>query len=115
MRADDDPRDDLTDADEEKLDDVANEWIGRVIALPLRRSVVRALLRGNDAQCFTTEQYRAAYAKEADAVFRASVGKDRPDPGCYWPDGLAESHLRSTGLVREAAPGVWAPAEGERP
>ena len=67
-----------------------------------RRKVVRALLVGNDAQCFTTEQYVAAYHRIAH--------KDDPEHKAGWLKWLTKltpDHMESVGMV-EVRPGVWA-------
>jgi hypothetical protein len=73
-----------------------------LVVLPLRREVVASLLRGNDALCFTTEQYALAYEREMDRRFQLVA--------MYGPrEEWAKMHLLSTGLVREHSPDVWVP------
>jgi len=83
-------------------------WFHDHIMLPVRRGVVRGLLAGNDCQCFGTEQYKAAWTREMDRLFKV---RNPLPPELVWLPGVAEGQLRSTGLVREVEPGVWAPAE----
>lgn len=72
-------------------------WMARAI----REGVVSDLLAGNDAQCFTTNQYAEAYRKGSFASDLIPLTTE-----------LAEIHLRSLpDLVREVRPGIWAPVE----
>ena len=84
----------------------------RLITRAMREGVVRTLLAGNDAQCFSTEQYQEAYDRQDNKhrPVRALLWKTN------WTDGLAESHLRGMpDLVSEVSPGVWAAAASWRP
>ena len=85
------------------------ELDGLIDALGLyqRRKVVKALLAGNDTQCFTTQQYAEAYhhiAHRADPVHK--------ERWIAWIAKLTPKHMASIGMV-EVKPGVWADAEGE--
>lgn len=74
----------------------------RQLGMDNRRKTVRSLLAGNDAQCFTSEQYARAYHKLCH--------KDDPqykDNWIKWLITLAPKHLKSVGM-REVSPGVWA-------
>lgn len=104
----------MTD-DEAYTDDdrEADEWFGRVVVLPFRRGIVHSLLAGNDCQCFSTRQYVVAYESAAARGWHRNF-PDKPPPGVRWSPGMAEMHLRSTGLVRELSPGVWVPVEIKR-
>lgn len=67
-----------------------------------RRKVVHALLAGNDAQCFTTDQYAEAYHQ---ICHKGELERKR-----FWIEWLTElapKHLRSVGMV-EVNPGIWA-------
>lgn len=70
--------------------------------LHLRRKVVRALLAGNDMQCFTTEQYVEAYYRIA-----YDNAPERKDLWIKWLTELTSKHMQSVG-VSEVRPGVWA-------
>jgi hypothetical protein len=74
-------------------------WFGRVVVLPIRRDIVRALLAGNDTGCFSTEQYQTAYLKHTREKLNFTSLPYLEDWGA--------KHLQSTGLVHEVAPGVW--------
>lgn len=95
--------DDYTDADRE-----SHEWFWLNVIRPIRRSIVRSLLVGNDTLCFTTAQY-------ADAYKRHRINRSPTDPTVQQGFDIlqkttpewAAMHLRSTGLVREVQPGVW--------
>lgn len=64
-----------------------------------RKKVVRALLYGNDCQCFTTEQYRM--------MWKRLINKGKQT--FAWGD-TARRHLQSVPeLVREVSPDLWAP------
>ena len=79
------------------------------IARAFREGAVERCLKGNDTQCFTTEQYQDAYDEENDKAFRTKCMPNR------WANGLAEKHLRSLpDLVQEVRPGVWAAKERAR-
>jgi hypothetical protein len=68
-----------------------------MLAMDCRRKVVSSLMAGNDAGCFTTQQYLDAYVRVID----------RETPSIM-DLALAEKHLRSLGdEVREVRPGVW--------
>lgn len=87
--------------EEPKLDAADLYFIG--LLKRMARDMVRGMLRGNDAQCFSTEQYQAVYRKQWP-----------PPAGC---DGLslknARSHLEEMpDIVREVKPDVWATTEG---
>lgn len=69
-----------------------------LLAMDCRKKVVGSLLAGNDAGCFSTEQYLAAYVRDIDKGF----------PGIMDVE-LARKHLRSLPeYVREVRPDVWA-------
>jgi hypothetical protein len=76
------------------------EWFARNIFVPIRRAVVRSLLAGNDACCFSAEQYRDAYLKYGREKLKFAGPM-------LAREGWEAVHLQSTGLVREAEPGVW--------
>ncbi len=88
-----------------KLDVDVDSLMG-LLSLDIRRRVVASLLAGNDAGCFSTEQYKAEYERQQP------MPKGYERPGIYWkldPEtDLARVHLLSTGMVREVRPGVWA-------
>lgn len=87
----------------EKLHDHReHEWFGRMVVHPFRRGIIRDLLIGNDTQSFTTEQYKQQYEKVAAETFRTG----QPT---IWLEGQAEQQLRTSGLVWEVRPGLWAP------
>lgn len=67
-----------------------------------RRKVVRALLAGNDAQCFTVDMYAQAYHRIAH-----NNDSDHKNNWIKWLTKLAPQHLRSVGMV-EVNPGIWA-------
>ena len=92
---------DIDEIDEEQ-EAADNEWFGRTVIIPLRRSIVRSLLAGNDTQCFTTEQYMRAYEKETNRICKTSL----PVMWDAIPGGAA-MHLQSTGLVEEVEAGIW--------
>lgn len=93
--------------------DAADDFVGRLlfeaVGRPRRAAAVRACLAGNDTQCFTTQLYRDAYDRigRAEAATRFKCAYVPPD----WTagGGLAEMHLRTSGLVVETSPGVWIP------
>lgn len=91
-------------------DDFVGRLLFEAIGRPTREAAVRACLAGNDTQCFTTAQYRAAYDRIRKAEWEQTSG-----PGAYigleWSPGLAEMHLQTSGKVREVSPGVWVPVE----
>ena len=62
-----------------------------------RRKTLMALRQGNDAGCFTTQQYMDAWRKVINH------GKGKP---VLWPE-LAIKHLRDGNEVAEMRPGVW--------
>lgn len=70
------------------------------MALTIRQGAVDSLLKGNDTQCFTVEQYQKAY----DTVFPCVEGVVN-----RWRPGVAEMHLHSLSTVEEKEPGVWGP------
>ena len=92
---------DIDEIDEEQ-EAADNEWFGRTFIIPIRRSIVRSLLAGNDTQCFTTEQYMRAYEVETQRISKTTM----PVMWDAIPGGAA-MHLQSTGLVEEAEPGIW--------
>lgn len=92
---------DLDEIDDEQ-EAADNEWFANAVIIPLRRSIVRSLLAGNDTQCFTTEQYKAAYEKETQRISKTSL----PVMWDAIPGGAAR-HLQSTGLVEEVETGIW--------
>lgn len=66
----------------------------------LREDCVKKLLAGNDAGCFSTEQYKEFYQKSTWGSNALPMTND-----------VAEMHLRGLPeLVREVRPGVWAAA-----
>lgn len=74
-------------------------------AVSLRVETIHELLSGNDAGCFTTEQYQEQYQK--------SVNRSIPDVPLSL--SLAHMHLeRLPNLVHEVKPDVWAPVEVTR-
>lgn len=79
------------------------------LGLHQRRKVVSALLAGNDTQCFSTQQYAAAYHR----VAHNDDPKHR-ERWIEWLVKLAPKHLQSLGM-REVSPGVWAAAAGDAP
>ncbi len=91
--------DDLTEEEDRK----DAEWFGRVVVIPHRRAIVRSLLRGNDAQCFTTADYKAAYEADHARMFKPAL----LGPDLMWVHISPETHLLSTGLVEEVEPGSW--------
>jgi hypothetical protein len=105
-------------ADDDELDDAdyfVADLLFQAIGKPRREAAIRGLLAGNDTQCFTTEAYRVAY----DRLSREEHERRVRDYGWLskfiplaWEPGLAEMHLRTSGLVREVSPAVWAPVEG---
>jgi hypothetical protein len=83
-----------------RKNDMMDGLIGLMIGM--RAEVVRSLLAGNDTCCFTAEQYRQAYESKWRRASNSHYG-------CQpLSDELIAMHLRSTGLVREVSPGVWA-------
>ena len=71
------------------------------LGLYQRRKVVRSLLAGNDAQCFTTRQYVESYHRICH--------NDNPENRENWLKWLTElvpQHMKSVGAV-EVHPGVW--------
>lgn len=89
----------IEDADE-VTDAEVNAFFGR-LALSMRASIARDLLRGNDTQCFTEEQYREAH----DRAFPLPTVPAE----LRWLYTTPADHLRSIPhVVREVAPGVWA-------
>lgn len=91
----------LEEIDEEQ-EAADNEWFGRNFFIPIRRSIVRSLLAGNDTQCFTTEQYMRAYEVESEKIFKLG----QPVMWDAIPGGAA-MHLTSTELVEEVEAGIW--------
>jgi hypothetical protein len=83
-------------------DDDLNDLMAK-LGMEQRRKVVRSLMIGNDAQCFTTRQYAEAYHR--------IVHHDDPDHKDGWIEylvSLTPQHMKSVGMV-EVKPGVWAP------
>ncbi len=78
--------------------------IARMLWESFHREILRRLMSGNDAQCFTTRQYEDArdewIAKLCGAT-RQSLGLDRP------PREVAKSQLRASTLVVEVSHDVW--------
>jgi hypothetical protein len=75
----------------------------RQLGMHQRRKVVRSLMTGNDAQCFTTQQYAEAYHRICH--------RNRPEGREWWIKYLTEltpMHLKSVGMV-EVSPNVWGP------
>lgn len=87
---------------DEEQEAADNEWFGRTFIIPIRRSIVRGLLAGNDTQCFATEQYMRAYEKEMQRISKTTM----PVMLDAIPGGAA-MHLQSTGIVEEVAAGIW--------
>ena len=82
-------------------DEEFNELV-RALGMSNRRAVVKALLAGNDTQCFTDQQYAEAYhsiCHRGDLAHR--------DGWIKWLTKLAPQHLLSVGM-RQVSPGVWA-------
>ncbi len=71
------------------------------LGLEHRRTTVEALMRGNDAQCFTTRQYAEMYHRVAHRD-----DPDHKDGWIKWLETLAPKHLASVGCV-EVKAGVW--------
>lgn len=102
MTADETEGDELDPVKEAEM----NAFFG-AIARGIRSEIAKGLLRGNDTCCFTTEQYKAAYNRRLDKYLPDVSDEHR------WFYITPEAHLRSIPrVVREVAPGVWAPAEG---
>ena len=77
------------------------ELIGE-LGMRQRRKVVKALLAGNDTQCFTTQQYAEAYHRICH--------NDDPAHWDGWIKYLTEltpMHMKSVGM-KEVSPGIWA-------
>jgi hypothetical protein len=90
-------------------DDDRDEWFGQTFVIPIRRSIVRSLLAGNDSCCFTTEQYEKAYEKTVNDMCKTSAPVNWD-----WVPGGARMHLNSTELVREVSPDVWTYVEEQQ-
>lgn len=105
--------DDLAD----EADDFVGELLFQAIGKPRREAAIRSLLAGNDTQCFTTESYRLAYDRLSREEHERRVreyGWVSQFVPLMWSDGLAEMHLRTSGLVREVSASVWTYSEEKR-
>ena len=79
----------------------------KLLSLKIRKDAIKALLAGNDTQCFTTQQYREAYCRQGcmngttPDFFDRVIGHD-------W----ARNNLKELpSLVKEVKPDVWAAVE----
>lgn len=92
------PEDDYVETDEDRE---AAAWFYANVILVAVRAVAARLLRGNDAQCFNTEQFCEAY-------HRYGVEKLKFSGDVRIGAAVAARNLRDCGTVREVEPGVWA-------
>lgn len=90
-------------------EDLAFDEFFEPIITPMRVLVARGLLKNNDTQCFTTEQYERAYRSKYDTL------GERADR--MWRENkVARRHLLDScsSIVFEASPDVWAAKPGLR-
>lgn len=83
---------------------MTDEQLGQLIASTMEADVVRRLMAGNDAQCFTTEQYqtmRDEWIAEMCGSTRDSLGMPEA------PIEYARNQLRGFPPVVEVSPDVW--------
>ena len=77
--------------------------VERILYKTMEGETIRRLMAGNDAQCFTTQQY----AEERDRVLEQMLGCRRPPGVPAAPIESAKRQLRACSLVVEVSPDVW--------
>jgi hypothetical protein len=81
--------------------------IEQMLYLTMEGEVISRLMAGNDACCFSTDQYveaRDKWIEDKCGCNRASLGIDPPPPE-HWD--YARNQLVASRLVREVKPNVW--------
>lgn len=81
--------------------------VADLLITTMERDVIARLMSGNDAQCFTTEQYETVRDQWIADAFRGGDASGLPKV----PLEYARSQLRKCRRVVEVKPDVWTLAE----
>ena len=83
---------------------ITNAEVERLLYLTMEGEVIKSLMGGNDAQCFTTEQFadaRDEWCAKMTGSTREELGIEKAPLDC------SRGQLRSCALVTEVQQDVW--------